>query len=129
MSAIAKLNPQGLARKDKPLMSAIVPDPGQVFVSCDLSAGEPTCTAHYSQDANYYDATFRMVGKRPYYTPKDLLKIDNLYYTVMSVSPMGKEKTKEIFHTTYQGQSFSQRWQENSEYEGESFQEWLNGEV
>ena len=83
-----KLNPQGLARKDRALLSAVLPSPGHTFVSCDLSSGEPTCTAHYSQDKNYHDATFGMVGIPPYYA-KDVLKIDNLYLTVMSVSPHG----------------------------------------
>lgn len=124
-----RLNPQGLARKDKPLMSALVPPPGCVFVSADLSAGEPTCTAHYSQDKNYYDATFGMVGKAPYYTDDGLLKIDNLYYTVMSVSPMGKKLVRELFHSTYNGSSFAERWPANEEYQGKPFQDWLKDQI
>lgn len=105
-----RLNPQGLARKDKPLMSAIVPDDGEVFVSCDLSSGEPTCTAHYSRDQNYYDCTFGMVGRAPYYTPSGILKIDNIYYSVMSISPMGKAIVLDMFNAKYGGASFADSW-------------------
>jgi hypothetical protein len=107
-----RLNPQGLARKDKPLMSAIQPDAGHVFVSCDLSSGEPTCTSHYSQDKNYYDCTFGMVGKEPFYSPANILKIDNIYMSVMSVSPMGKTIIRDLFHSTYDGARFDERWLE-----------------
>jgi hypothetical protein len=108
----ARLNPQGLARKDAPLMSAIQPDPGQVFVSCDLSSGEPTCTSHYSQDKNYFDCTFGMVGRAPYYTPTGILKIDNIYLTTMSASPMGSKLMREVFNARYGGRAFAERWLE-----------------
>lgn len=124
-----RLNPQGLARKDRPLMSAIQPDAGHVFVSCDLSSGEPTCTAHYSQDGNYYDATFGMVGKAPYYTDGGLLKIDNLYYTVMSVSPMGRALARDLFKNAYSGVPFAERWQCNDDYQGKPFQDWLKDQI
>jgi hypothetical protein len=118
-----RLNPQGLARKDKPLMSAIRPDAGQVFVSCDLSSGEPTCTSHYSQDKNYFDATFGMVGKAPYYTPTGILKIDNIYFNVMSVAPTGRKLARDLFETTYDGAPFAERW-----LDGE-FQERIKAQV
>lgn len=125
-----RLNPQGLARKDKPLMSALLPPPGEVFVSADLASGEPTCTAHYSQDGNYFDATFGMVGKLPHYNRDDLLKIDNLYYTVMSVSPMGRALARELFNSSYGGASFAERWVENKEYrDGSAFQDWLKDQI
>ena len=43
MAREKRLNIQGLARREKGLMSALVPKEGHVFVSIDLSAGEPTC--------------------------------------------------------------------------------------
>lgn len=107
-----RLNPQGLARKDKPLMSSIQPDAGDVFISCDLSSGEPTCTSHYSQDKNYYDCTFGMVGKSPFYNPANVLKIDNIYLSVMSVSPMGSRLARELFETRYESATFAERWLE-----------------
>ena len=39
----ARLNAQGMSRRSKSLMSSVVADEGYVFVSRDLSAGEPTC--------------------------------------------------------------------------------------
>jgi hypothetical protein len=128
-TARVRLNPQGLARKDAPFMSSVIPDPGHVFVSCDLSSGEPTCTAHYSQDRNYYDATFGMVGKLPRYTPTDLLKIDNLYYTVMSVTPMGRQVTRDLFDAGYDGQSFAERWRVNGVYRSKPFQDYIKDQV
>lgn len=124
-----RLNPQGLARKDKGLMSAIVPDPGHVFVSCDLSSGEPTVTAHYSKDRNYFDACFGMVGKRPIFTTRGVLKIDNLYLTVMSQSPMGREIAKHLYSAKYGGQSFAERWKTNAPYEGSPFQDYVKDQI
>lgn len=109
-----RLNPQGLARKDKPLMSAIKPDPGHVFVSCDLSSGEPTCTSHYSQDRNYFDACFGLVGKEPFYE-RDLLRIGNIYAMVASVAPTGKARMRELFHTSFKGVPFPQAFAKNAD--------------
>lgn len=124
-----RLNPQGLARKDKRLMSAIEAPPGWTLISCDLAAGEPTCTTHYSRDKNYADATFNMVGKAPFYDASDILKIDNLYLTVMSVSPMGKTLARELFSTRYRGDTFAQLWQANAEYEGSKFQDYIKDSI
>lgn len=110
-------------------MSSMKADPEHVFISCDLASGEPTCTAHYSQDKNYYDATFGMVGKAPYYTPEGVLKIDNLYYTVMSVSPMGRARMREAYAASYDGTAFSDRWQRNETFQGEPFQDWIKGQL
>jgi len=112
---MAKLNVQGLARRDIGLMSTIIPQPGYVVVSCDLSAGEPTCTTHYSKDQNYYDATFGMVGKAPYYAD-DVLKIDDVYLTVMSVSPIGRDVMRNVFNDTYDGDTFAERWLKDPEF-------------
>jgi len=112
----ARLNPQGLARRDKGLMRCILPPFGMTVVSADLSSGEPTCTAHYSQDRNYYDAVFGMVKKEPYYTSDGLLKIGDIYLTTMSVSPLGKKTMLEVFQNTYNGVPFAQKWVEDEEY-------------
>jgi hypothetical protein len=121
-----RLNPQGLARKDKRLMSAVEAPEGMTLVSCDLASGEPTCTTHYSGDKNYADATFNMVGKAPFYDGDSVLKIDNLYLTVMSVSPMGKTVTRDLFNAGYQGSSFSERWRDNQAYDDTAtFQDYI----
>jgi DNA polymerase I-like protein with 3'-5' exonuclease and polymerase domains len=112
---MAKLNAQGLARGHKGLMSALLPPKGHVFVSCDLAQGEPVATSHYSQDKNYFDACFGMVGKDPYYD-KNLLRIDDIYLMVMSVSPVGKERIRALFDAPIEGKSFVQRWREDKEY-------------
>lgn len=109
MSKDLRLNVQGLARRDKSLLSAILPEPGYIVCSSDASAGEPTVTTHYSQDKNYYDATFGMVGKRPYYDGP-LLKIDDIYLTTMSTSPIGQQKMMQAFHSTYKGVPFPEQW-------------------
>lgn len=105
----ARLNVQGLARRSPELMNCFVSDPGHIFVSSDASAGEPTVITEFSKDLNYYDATFGMVGKVPYYKG-DILKIDDIYLTGMSVSPMGAKKLRDIFHSKFKGVSFSEQW-------------------
>lgn len=112
---MTKLNVQGLARRDEGLMRCIIPDPGNTLVSVDLSAGEPTCTTHYSGDKNYYDACFGMVGKAPFYAG-DVLKIDDIYLTVMSVSPMGQKLMRDVYHNTYGTVPFPEKWLENPEF-------------
>jgi DNA polymerase I-like protein with 3'-5' exonuclease and polymerase domains len=88
------LNIQGLARKEKGLMCAMIPRPGNAFVSIDLAAGEPTVVAHYSQDKLYRAAAFDMVGKLPY-LDGDLLVIDDPYLMFASISPIGKEAVRQ----------------------------------
>lgn len=95
---MTKLNIQGLSRKYQPLMECLIPDPGHVFVSVDLSAGEPTIVSHFSKDPNYYAATFGMVGKAPYYNDQGVLMIDDIYLMGMSVSPMGRDKIRDLFN-------------------------------
>lgn len=112
---MASLNVQALARRNPKLMACIKADPGQVFVSVDLSSGEPTCTAHYSKDKNYYDAAFGMVGKDPYYDG-DVLKISDIYLTVLSVSPMGQAAMRKVFEASYDGRTFSEVWREDPDY-------------
>lgn len=87
------LNIQGLARKEKGLMGALVPREGNKFVSIDLAAGEPTVVAHYSQDRLYRAAAFDMVGKTPY-LDGELLVIDDPYLMFASISPIGKDAVK-----------------------------------
>lgn len=125
----ARLNVQGLARRDEQLMRCLPAPAGYTYISRDLSAGEPTVTTQFSGDKNYYDATFGMVGKAPYYAG-EVLKIDNLYITVASVSPIGKEKAREWFNSRYKTQSFSELWESNPVYEGnERFQDWFKGQI
>jgi hypothetical protein len=91
-----KLNIQGMARRDKGLMSCLVSDPGYTYVSVDLSSGEPTVTSQYSRDPRYYAACFGMVGKDPYYD-NGILMIDDIYLMCASASPMGKEAIRKCF--------------------------------
>lgn len=112
---MAKLNVQGLARRHKGYMKCLEADPGYIFVSSDASAGEPTIITHYSGDKNYYDATFGMVGKKPYYQG-DILKIDDIYLTGMSVSPIGGKALKETFNNSrFDGKTFQDQWVTDSE--------------
>lgn len=104
-----RLNVQGMARRDSGIMSCILPDPGYIVCSSDAGSGEPTVTSHFSQDKNYYDATFGMVGKEPYYQGK-LLKIDDIYLTTMSTSPIGEKKMLDAFNSTYSGTPFAHQW-------------------
>ncbi len=92
----ARLNVQALARRNKDLMGCILADPDHTIISIDLAAGEPTVSTHFSQDVNYRWATFDGVGKVPEYRD-NILMIDNLYFMVMSVSPMGRDKMRQAY--------------------------------
>lgn len=109
---MAKLNVQGLARRDKGLMSCIIPDgPDQLFGSADLSAGEPSITAHYSRDTNYFAANFGMVGKAPYYDERTgILYISDMYLMGASVAPTGRDRMLEAWNTTWNGNTFAEQW-------------------
>ena len=113
---MAKLNAQGLSRKNKLLMETLIPRPGYTFVSCDLSAGEPTVVSHFSRDPNYIAACFGMVGKAPYYDSAGVLQIDDIYIMSMSVSPMGRAKTLDLFNSTFNGMSFSEQWLQDPDF-------------
>lgn len=109
------LNVQGLARRDKRLMGAMVADPDHTLVSIDLSAGEPTIITHFTNDYYYRQATFGMVGKAPYYDEAGVLLIDDIYLMGMSVSPLGKTKLRSVFSETFttpRGESLtaSEQW-------------------
>jgi DNA polymerase I-like protein with 3'-5' exonuclease and polymerase domains len=82
-------------------MSSMVPDEGHSFVSVDLSAGEPTVVSHYSGDKNYTDACFNMVNKEPYFDENGYLKIDDIYLTAASFSPLGRQATLDAWSVSY----------------------------
>lgn len=110
---MAKLNIQGLARRNESLMGSLIADEGRTFVSVDLSAGEPTCTTHYSNDRNYYDACFGMVGKKPYWSEDGFLKIDDIYLTAASFSPLGRDVLLAAYRRDYDGLDFGETWLQN----------------
>lgn len=110
------LNIQAMARREPLLMECIVPREGHVFVSVDLSAGEPTVTTEFSRDPYYKAAVFDMVVKEPYYDDKNVLLIDDIYLMGMSVSPMGKNRLLRAFYEEkFDGLPFSQAWVVNSD--------------
>jgi len=111
---MARLNAQGLARRQENLMGCILFDTGMTGISMDLSSGEPTVTSHYSQDKNYKYACFDGVGKSPFYRD-DTLMIDDIYLMSMSQFPGCRDTLKEAFHSTYRGNTFAEQWLENSE--------------
>lgn len=112
---MARLNVQGLARRDPGLMSCILPDSGYKTVSLDLSAGEPTVTAHLSQDRRYRYATFDGVGKAPYYEG-GVLMLDDVYLMTQSVSPIGAAEIRRVFdsHQFPEG-NFVEQWLKDPE--------------
>ena len=104
------LNVQALSRREKRLMSNIVAEPDYVYVSVDLSAGEPTITTHFTQDKHYKYATFDGVGKAPYYDG-EVLMIDDIYLQTASISPVGKDIMRNAFlNDRYDGKTFAEQW-------------------
>lgn len=110
MARVKRLNIQGLSRKERGLLSALKPDPGNIVVSIDLLAGEPTVTSEFSKDRNYYNACFGMVDKAPYYDAQDVLQISDIYLMTMSVSPIGAKAMREAFNRAWPAGSFADQW-------------------
>lgn len=104
-----RVNPQGLARKSKLLMSSIIADPGYNFVSVDLAAGEPTATTHYSKDRLYRAANYDMIGKVPYWDGS-VLMIDDVYLMTASVSPIGSDSVKRWW-----AEGMAEKWVKDAE--------------
>jgi hypothetical protein len=109
-----RLNAQGLARRDKGLMDKIVSEPGRTLVSIDLSAGEPSVTANFSNDTNYRWATLDGVGKAPKYV-NNVLMIDDIYLMTASASPMFSDTIREAFDRDWDGKTFVEQWLADSE--------------
>lgn len=107
MSRHKGLNSQGLARRDPGLMNCLLPD--QVAVSIDLGAGEPSVSAHFTQDTNYRYACFDGVGKHPEYR-NGILMLDDVYLMTMSVSPIGADKMRAAFNKPWPAGSFADQW-------------------
>jgi DNA polymerase I-like protein with 3'-5' exonuclease and polymerase domains len=105
-------NLQAAARSDKPLMTSLLPSPGNVFVSQDLSRGEPTVTAYYTKDNNYRLVNCEMTGRKPYFDG-DLLISDDQYLTVGSITPFARPRILELIEQ-YGGLSgFGDKWLED----------------
>ncbi len=112
---MGRLNVQGLARRDPGLMRCILPEEDHRTVSIDLGAGEPTVTAHFSQDPFYRYACFDGVGKPPLYC-NGVLKIDDIYLMTMSVSPIGRKLMWDTYHNhKFNGKNFVEQWLEDPE--------------
>lgn len=113
-SGEVRLNVQALGRKEQGLMENLLPDEGCELASIDLSAGEPTVTAHYSQDKNYFNACFNMVDKAPFIDQNGVLQIDDIYLMGASKAPTGKALILEAYNTTWNGLTFAERWLEDN---------------
>ena len=108
------LNVQGMARRDRGLMGAMVAEENEVFVGIDFGAGEPTVTTHYTRDPYYAYATVDGTGKPPHYS-NGVLMIDDIYLMYASISPVGKDAVREAFNRRYDGKTFIEQWQADSE--------------
>jgi len=111
----ARLNVQGLARRDKLLMGCIRPAEGHDCVSIDLSAGEPTVCTHFSKDPVYRYCTFDGIGKAPFYR-NGYLWIDDIYLTTASINPLHAAAVKDAFENgVYEAGTFAQQWLKDPE--------------
>lgn len=108
-----RLNQQGLSRRSKSFMSCLLASPGHKIISCDVSSGEPSVIANYSQDPNYMQAVHGMVGKTPYYNEDHRLIIDDPYITTASVFPLWAKIVFDAFNSTYEGKRFCDMWVED----------------
>jgi hypothetical protein len=114
MAREAKLNVQGLARQDKGLMSCMVPDSDRIFISIDMTAGEPSVTTHLTKDKMYRYANFDGIGKKPYYK-QGVLMIDDIYLMYASVAPIFQEEVSKAFKESYPAGDFGTQWLKDPE--------------
>ena len=109
------INLQGLSRKEHGVMDALLADEGRVVIEIDLVAGEPTLTAHYSQDYRYMYANFTGKGKRPY-EQDGVLFIDDCYLMWGSVCGIYTEELWKAWREGFDGESFADAWMRDPEY-------------
>lgn len=94
----ARVNFPALARRDGRLMECLQPArPGDVFISSDFTALEPSISSQYSKDEYYSYASYHGVGKRPYIDENEILRIDDVYLMFASVDPRFKAKVLDFF--------------------------------
>ncbi len=91
------LNIQAISRRDKNLMSALLPPEGEVFISSDASSGEPRVITQLTKDKNYRAFTYDMVGKAPYYRGQ-ILMIGDIYLALAAVMPGTAEVIRARFN-------------------------------
>ena len=109
------VNIQALSRREKELMNKLLPDPGYIFVSSDMSAGEPTIITQLTKDPNYRYFCFDGIGKKPYYKG-DTLMIDDVYLGYASKCPLFSTAMRNIFdNMLFEGRSFVDQWLINAE--------------
>ncbi len=101
MSKKITVNIQGLSRRSIGLLSPIKPKKGNIFISLDLSQGEPTVTSHYSKDPLYTEASFGMIGQTPHYNKQGVLLIDDIYVMTASKAPMFRDTVRDFFDFKY----------------------------
>ena len=103
------LNLLACPRRDKGYMSCLKAPEGYTFVSQDLSSGEPTILANYSNDTNYRYIVYESKGQKPYWNGKQLM-LDDLYLSLLSTFPMGKHHMKDLWDATFPAGDFCTQW-------------------
>ena len=103
------LNMLAAPRRDKGYMSCLLAPEGRVFISQDLSSGEPTILAEFSKDKKYTYLTVGAKGKAPYWEG-DQLMLDDLYLSLLSTFPIGKIPMREVWDKQWPSGSFVDQW-------------------
>lgn len=117
------VNIQGVSRKEKGIMGAMVADDGYVFVEQDLVSGEPTLITHYSQDPFYRYTNIDGRGKRPF-VKDGLLYIDDPYIAFGWVCDLYSEELKKAWNEGFDGVSFADQWLTDAEVVKAKLKKW-----
>jgi hypothetical protein len=96
----SKLNLLAVNRRSKIVMETIVPDEGNVFLSCDIQSAEPMILLNYSDDKVLYDILYTY-KKKPAEWVNGVFMSKNIYLTCCSRIPFVQDKLQEI-ETKYQ---------------------------
>lgn len=108
------LNMLAAPRRDKGYMSCLKAPEGRVFISSDLSSGEPTILAEFSRDKTYAYLTVESRGKPPFWQEKQLM-LDDLYLSLLSTFPMGKDVMRHLWEKEWPAGGFVDQWLKDPE--------------
>ncbi len=95
-----KLNLLGINRRSKHVVGCLKPEENSVFISSDISSGEPTLLLNYTNDATLKAILYDFRGKKPEWRG-NLLLTDSLYITTMSKTDLILKRLDKIMSKSF----------------------------
>lgn len=112
MTLFPKYNLLACNRRNKIVMSNLVPHEECVFVSSDIAGAEPTILLNYSDDATLYEILYTYKKKPAEYRGETLMT-SNMYITSLSTTKFMKDSIRKAEGVL--GASFVDAWNANAD--------------